>query len=620
LTVLIKYDKMKMNEKLQEVFMKRLSRILVTVIAIILTVCMVTSCGIINIIANYIVSGLTQTGPVNFDTLEYVRPDFNKIHTSFDNFLSDLKAGRTGLSLQVSLSEAYTLFNDAQSQYAIAQISYYNNVNDDYAKTESEYCAEEFAKLQVKLTEVYAAIVEYGQADTLLVGWTDEDFENLAIQKELYDDEYITLQAEISKLQNQYLDLQANIELVYKNEHYTIDEVIDLFNKGEIDALTRQQLVLLYYTKLSEQATPIYIKLIHANNRIAEKAGFASYREYANRFDYSRDYTAEEIELLYHLVKTKVPTLYNQLILQLDTNVIDSIYQKPYKITDYNAIFNSYFGTVSPQMKEAYQFMLHYNLSSIGNESGMQQAGFTTYLPSYEMPYVYLYTRGTVDDISSFVHEFGHFYAFYKNGFESDGIIDISEIHSQTNELLFLNYYNLTAEERINLSLYKIAEMYQTVIEGCTMDEFQHYVHENIDILKTHEDFNEAFKTIAAGYHYDIFYQGIPFETLWAAITHNFVAPFYYLSYAVSAIPSLEIYQISLENPDKAIQIYLNVLDETGYRSYKKVLSDNALNTPFEESTFEELSKLPALIQTQKSSLTSHNSLPKPYYFLGLAA
>lgn len=600
--------------------MKRLSRITLTIIALILTVCMVSSCGIINIIANYVVSTITQTGPVNFDTLKYVRPNFNKIHTRFDDFLSDLKAGRTGVSLQVSLSEAYTLFNDAQSQYAIAQISYYNNVNDDYAKTESEYCAEEFAKLQVKLTQVYAAIVEYGQSDTLLVGWTDEDFENLTIQKKLYDDEYIKLQAEISKLQNQYLDLQSNVEIVYKTNRYTIDEVIELFNKGEIDASLRQKLVLQYYTNLSEQATPIYIKLITSNNRIAEKAGFASYREYANRFDYSRDYTTEEIELLYHFVKTKVPALYNQTVSKINTTMISTIYQKPYQITDYNAIFNAYFDSVSPQMKEAYQFMQLYNLSSIGNKSGMQQAGFTTYLPSYEMPYIYLYTRGTVDDISSFVHEFGHFFAFYKNGFESDSIVDVSEIHSQANELLFLNYYDLTTEERINLSLYKIAEMYQTVIEGCTMDEFQHYVHENISKLKTFEDFNDAFEDIAIQYHYNTFYQGIPFETLWAAITHNFVAPFYYLSYAVSAIPSLEIYQISLENVDKAKQIYLNVLDETGYRSYKTVLSDNALTTPFEEKTYTELSELPGLIHAQRTSPTAHSSLPKPYHFLGLAA
>ena len=581
---------------------------------------MITSCGLINIIANYVVSGLTQTGPVDFNSIEYTRPDFETIHAGFDTFLADLKAGKNAFTLQMSLSETYTLFNEAQSQYAIAQIVYYNNVNDETAKTESEYCAEEFAKLQVKLTEVYAAIVDYGYADAFLTGWTEQDFENLSVQKELYDDEYIEIQAEISKLETEYLDLQNNIKLTHNNQQYTIDEIVTLFNEGAINAETRQKLVLEYYEKLADESTPIYIKLIKANNRIAEKAGFESYREYADRFEYSRDYSLDDLEQLYQLVKTNVPALYTQAASLINPDVISSVYQKPISLSDYNAIFNTYFGSISVKMKEAYQFMQRYNLSSIGNASGMQQAGFTTYLPSYEMPFIYLYTRGTVDDVSSFVHEFGHFFAFYQNAFETDSIIDVSEIHSQANELLFLKYYNLTAEERVNLALYKLSEMYQTVIEGCVMDEFQHYVHENIDRLITPDDFNEAFESIASEYSYGMFYQGISYDTLWAAITHNFVAPFYYISYAVSALPALEIYQISLENPTQAIQIYLNVLDETGYRSYQTVLKDNSLHTPFEAKTYQQLSELPNLILAQKSALTVQNTLPKPYHFLGLAA
>ena len=117
--------------------MKRLTRIFLTVIAVILTVSMITSCGLINIIANYVVSGLTQTGPVDFNSIEYTRPDFETIHAGFDTFLADLKAGKNAFTLQMSLSETYTLFNEAQSQYAIAQIVYYN-IGED-AKTQHRH-------------------------------------------------------------------------------------------------------------------------------------------------------------------------------------------------------------------------------------------------------------------------------------------------------------------------------------------------------------------------------------------------------------------------------------------------------------------------------------------------
>ena len=64
--------------------MKRIARTLLSVVALILIVSMITSCGIINIIANYVVSGMSQTTAVNFNSLEYTRPNFDEIHQTFD--------------------------------------------------------------------------------------------------------------------------------------------------------------------------------------------------------------------------------------------------------------------------------------------------------------------------------------------------------------------------------------------------------------------------------------------------------------------------------------------------------------------------------------------------------
>lgn len=603
--------------------MKRLSRILLTLIALILTVTMISSCGILNIIANYVVTGLESvSGPVDYTTLEYERPDFEEIHAIFDDFLSDLKGGRSELSLSITLSEAYTLFNDAQTQYSIAQISYYNNVNDTSAKEESEICAEELAKLQVKLVEVYAAIVDYGLSETFLTGWTEHDFENLAIQKELYDEEYVEIQAELSKLQNEYLDLQASLEFKHNNRTFTIERVLELYENGEITEQDRLTLIGKYYAALSKEATPIYIRIIQYDNRIAEKAGFSTYREYASRFVYGRDFSVDDMILINEFVQGYVPDLYKSAVsfYSQSQDVLASIYQKNITIQDYHATLNNYFGTISPAMQEAYQFMLNNNLSSIGNEEGMQQAGFTTYLPSYEMPYIYLYTQGTIDDISSFVHEFGHFYSYYINGFESDGIIDVSEIQSQTNELLFLDYYDLTPIERKSLTFYKLSQMYLTIIDGCLMDQFQAYAHENIDLLDDYNDFNDGFAMIAEMYHYDELYFGFSYDAMWAGITHNFIAPFYYLSYAVSAIPAIEIFMISLDDRELALDIYRDILDETGYRPYTELLSDNALSSPFTYEIYEKLNGLFVKILNKYQTVSYEAALPEPYHFLGLAA
>lgn len=599
--------------------LKRISKIILTLTALVLTVCMISSCGIFNIIANYFVNSMTISGPRDFESIEYKRPDFEAVSDAFDDFLIDLKSGKTGFALQYSLSDAYLLFNEAQTMYNIAEIKYYINVNDASFKTEKEYCAKEFAKLRVKLVEVYGAIVDYNQSADLLPTWTENDFNDLRVQRKLYDDEYIELMGKIAKIQSDYMEKSANISVTFKNETLLLQDILDKFDQGKITPDEYLEVVSDYYKNWTEVAAPLYIQLIKLNNRIAEKAECGSYQEYAYRFEYSRDYLPTDTVKVYDNVKKYIPKLYRTIVNSLDREALMGAYSANASFDHYTPIFNQYFATVSPDMKEAFAFMQKYHLSCIGNKAGMQAAGFTTYLPSYEMPFLYLYTQGSIDDISSFIHEFGHFYAFYKNNFESDSIIDVSEIHSQANELLFLPYYDFkNDDEREQYALSKIADMYVTVLEGCLMDEFQREVYENIDSVKTAEDINKIFKTVADTYSYADIIQTVPTEYIWAGITHNFVAPFYYISYAMSALPAIQIYSTSLDDANAAIRIYRNVLDETGFRSYLTVLKDNGLTTPFDKKTYTDLVKLPGKI-TKTDNGTSV-SIPMPYAYLGLAA
>ncbi len=598
-----------------------LLRLTLTVIALILTVTMVSSCGILNLIAAFVVNNASENKAVDFNTIEYQRPDFEKITKAFDDLIFAIEEGESTLSILSDLGNASKAFQEAQTQYQIADIQYYNDVNNTFAKRESEICAEEFAKLQVKVTKMYQAILDNDLQDSLMVGWTKQDFDSLAVRIKLCDDEYVTIEKNITELRNEYMEKIANLTFVYNGVAYTIDQALALLTHITDEAEYREkynEIVSLYYKSMATTSGYIYLKLIKLNNRIAEKAGYDSYAEYAYENEYMRDYTPKEIKDVYNFVKKSVLPLYEKTAYAIDSDLLAGIYQKEMTIDNHREILKTYFGEINGNMLSAYDFMKQYNLYSIGNKAGMQEAGFTTYLASYEMPYLYLYTNGNIDDISSFVHEFGHFYSFYKNGLESDGIIDVSEIQSQANELLFLSYYKLTDEEREQYTLSKLNDLLTVIIEGCLYDEFQSYAHENIDSLNTPADLNKAFQAIADQYQYGDIYAGMPYQYLWAAISHNFVAPFYYISYAMSAMPAISIYSMSLDNRKEAIKIYNNITDETGYRSYLQVLKDNNLLTPFETPYYEKLEALILSFTADDTAKTA--SLPKPYGFLGIAA
>jgi len=584
---------------------QRLFKITLSLISLILIVSMLSSCGLISIfIFNALDPDLNSSNGTNFDSIEYERPDFNAIHEAIDTFLSKIKGSSGIYSLITALSNVYEKINYAQTMYQIADIKYYSNVNDEDAKAESEYCAEEFAKLQVELNKIYMAILDAGKQNDLMPGWSDQEFELVRIEGNLYDDEYVDLQAKITKIENDYMQITDNVVIAHNGKDYTIDDFAYLYKNGIISDETYLMGLQDYYANLASQTSALYISLIKYNNRIAEKAGYDSYQEFAYKHIYSRDYTPETIQFVQAKVKDAVFKLYQDLDKTVDNDVLGSIYSvNKHTLKSYDLILETYFNSISPKMKEAYSFMKKNNLYLIDNKKGMQESAFTTYLPSYEMPFIFQYTYGNIDDISTFVHEFGHFYSYYFNNFESDGIIDVSEIQSQANELLFMDQYNLTDNQKMHYALNKVKEMFQTVIDGCLFDEFQQYVYENIDSMKTAEDISGAFRDIASTYSYSELYP-ISVDHLWAAIPHNFIAPFYYISYAMSALPALELYSLSLSDKSGAIHKYNNIIDETGYRSYSDVLSQNGLTSPFTEELYNNLKNIKPALQSKYSKNT----------------
>ena len=264
--------------------------------ALILCVTLLSSCGILNLLLPQLFNNSAiNLGPQDFTTVEYTRPDFEEIHTQFDVFLAKLNQGASELTLTFELSEAYSLFNDAQTMYNVADINYYNDVNDSLAKEESEYCAEEFAKLQIKLTEVYCAIVDSGYESVLLPTWTEDDLANLEIEKKLYDNEYVEIQADIAKIQNDYMQIPSEIKVVHGGKSYTIDEIVDMMQEGQLTDAEYSKHVDSFYAQYANAATPLDLQLVDRNNRIAEKAGYETYAEYAYKHVYYRDYLPSDI-------------------------------------------------------------------------------------------------------------------------------------------------------------------------------------------------------------------------------------------------------------------------------------------------------------------------------------
>ena len=122
-------------------------------------------------------------------------------------------------------------------------------------------------------------------------------------------------------------------------------------------------------------------------------------------------------------------------------------------------------------------------------------------------------------------------------------------------------------------------------------DEFQQRVYLEPELSE--ERLLDIFREVYESYGFEI-YDGYEYE--WADVIHNFQQPLYYISYAVSAIPALELYVQSVESPNEAMDTYLRVAgmsDEEYYLTdaLRETGLSNSMKSPIGDVIAQELEK-----------------------------
>ena len=78
----------------------------------------------------------------------------------------------------------------------------------------------------------------------------------------------------------------------------------------------------------------------------------------------------------------------------------------------------------------------------------------------------------------------------------------------------------------------------------------------------------------------------------WVWVSHNFDNPFYYISYAASALGALELYDLLCADFDAAADKYLEICGmDTEYYYYTDALEEAGLHSVFDESAYAEIAE-----------------------------
>lgn len=509
----------------------------------------------------------------DYNDIKYERIDYDALEAAFEEANSLVNGNY--ISLVNASNNAVGYLNTLIGDYQYVYVEYAKDT--EAWRDEFTWISNAYSQATSLYYELLYNVLQSSNADRFFSGWSEEEKQLIVQRHEAMDDEYLALQTEITRLETEYNAIDTDDQKEYADE-----------------------------------AAEILIDLVAAYNKLAAAEGYDNYMEYAYENDYGRSYSPEDAERLCGYVKQYLAPLSDDVDAAISrassasraaaANGLASPLSANY--TDYVAlsenVLRSYFEEIGDYMTEAYDYLnecnLYYQATAANNPNGLTGA-FTTFLYNNDAPYIYQYCsdNGSWSDISTFVHEFGHFTSYYVNGSSGGSDLDVAEIQSQANEMLFLPYYEQLFTNADALVMNELfSSLFWSVTMGCIFDEFQREIYTSPESYATADDINALFDRLLEEYNADwygaLLGSDFDFTYWWAEVSHTFQSPFYYISYAVSALPALTIYEDSKTERAAAIAEY-NYIQQygNGVYTFGELLNNAGVASPFTESTLRSL-------------------------------
>ncbi len=368
-------------------------------------------------------------------------------------------------------------------------------------------------------------------------GWTDEDIAEALILSDSYGgDEYSEINNRISEIEVEFREIED--------------------------------------PTVGNEMLGLYEEFVKLQNQLAELAGYNSYVDYAYPNVYNRDYSPEEAKTMRNYVKTYLKpvftNLYNGYVLTYGKTFEDGSDAKAaVDALSNDSIFNSKLGTdlvkgYFEQMTSTtagdkeIDFYKHANdLFKNGNYyTGTYSGAFSYWIGAQDTSILY-FGPSSYSSAFTFVHEFGHYY----NGVYNGGIglsYDLDEIHSQANEMLFLAYLENALPKEVLREMYSkvyydnLFNMFAIVMLATAVDEFEYCVYNQLNLDGTpHTDSNGNPAPYSADEYDSLFkgamsafgISGVLNASYWRYVVIE--SPGYYISYAMSALPCVELLSIA---------------------------------------------------------------------------
>lgn len=557
--------------------MKKTVRIIALLISIVMLVSQLSACGYVY---DYFIDVTADILIANDDDGEYVfevvYPEISVSTMSFSLGEEHLRAYKEKLVVakmifEQNKSENAEKFRDVlyelmsqeayiRTQCDIAYLQYYYNMSDDTAWGNYLYAYELYDEVHDLFWDFYRQS-------------KDKDTQLARVFVEVIENEY----------QGHLLSVTPDAD------RYAYEmEIIE----GEYNALAS--------TNVSDaKMFEVYKEYMIAAHGYATSAYSSNYYEYASKYMYLRDDTADQRASLREYTKQYLVPLLRELITKTkayDNNLTKNEYYMAnrYLSDSYDSFITNYLWEYFESLPDAAGDIMSSAFSEDRVLIGDKKNSYMTAMVYTVGDTPICYFHKDVTALNTMAHELGHYYARV-SGPDAYFSYSLKETHSISNEMLLYSFLS----DEIGSRAFKSAELYmitnwvyQTVL-SVIKDEFDERIYGGDPSELELADFKDIITSLIDEYGVRGINDNVEDHLMSYWKTQGINYPVSNYCYAIAFTASLQIYLISKEDYYAATEIYMQIVEEAeNTEDFVSAIQKAGLTLPYEEQTYITLNNL----------------------------
>jgi len=409
---------------------------------------------------------------------------------------------------------------------------------------------------------------------------------------ELFREANIPLQAELSVLQQQYGVITGAMTVEVNGQEYTPQQAAKFLESH--DRSLREEV----YRKIGDRRlqdkdklNELFTKLVGIRDQVAHNAGFENYRDYKfaemGRFDYTKEdcFQFHEAVKLHVLPLVADINIHKKEKLGVDTLRPWDTEAEPEGVEPLHPFetgkellqkTEQCFEELNPFFADCLKKMNALGHLDLESRKGKAPGGYNCPLAESGAPFIFMNAAGQMSDVTTMVHEGGHaVHSFLAHNLELSAFkeypMEIAEVASMAMELFTMNHWDTFFDNKEDLKRAKEHQLERVISIFpwiATIDKFQHWIYEHPQ--HTVEERTAAWMSILEEFSTNtVDFSGLEEyrKNSWQRQLHLFEVPFYYIEYGIAQLGAIGLWKQYMENPEKALQNYINALSLGGTKT-----------------------------------------------------